>query len=112
MSKSKTKKKVVKKKSIGSAATKIVPTTARRGRTSTKSPKKEESLLFEKSNYTFILIGLGLVFLGMIMMLGGSMPDADTWDPDIIYSTRITVFGPLLILTGLAIEIYAIFLKK
>ena len=110
MSKSKSKKKVVLKKKENKSATKVAPTTARRGRTAAKAIKNE-NLLFNKGNYTLILAGLALVFFGMIMMLGGSMPDANTWDPDIIYSTRITVLGPIMIVTGLVIEIYAIFKK-
>ena len=112
MSKSKTKKKVVKKSRDNSQATKVKPTTSRRGRTAAKVVKKEEKLLFGKHNYTYILVGLALVFLGMIMMLGGDMPDANTWDPDIIYSKRITILGPVLILAGLVVEISAIFIKK
>ena len=111
MSKSKTKKKVVVgKKGEKNEATKIAATTSRRGRSSA-NVKKQETLLFEKPNYTFILLGAGLVLVGMLMMLGGGMPDADTWDPDIIYSFRITVLGPVLILAGLVVEIYAIFKK-
>jgi Protein of unknown function (DUF3098) len=69
-------------------------------------------LLFGKNNYRFMLIGLGLVILGFILMSGGAMPDANTWDEGIIYSfTRITL-APIVILTGLAIEVYAIFAKK
>lgn len=110
MSKSKGKKKVVLSKIEKKRATKVAPTTSRRSRTSTKV-LKQEKLLFNKENYTLILLGLGLVFFGMIMMLGGSMPDPNTWDPEIIYSTRITVIGPILIVAGLVIEIYAIFKK-
>jgi hypothetical protein len=40
------------------------------------------------------------------------MPDANTWDESVIYSfTRITL-APIIILTGLGVEIYAIFAKK
>lgn len=110
MSKSKTKKKVVVSKKKGSGATKVSPTTSRRNRTAPKA-SQPETLLFEKVNFTYILIGAGLIGLGMILMLGGGQPDANTWDPDIIYATRITVFGPILILAGLVVEIFAIFKK-
>jgi hypothetical protein len=71
-----------------------------------------ENLLFGKNNYRLMLIGLGLVVLGFILMSGGKMPDANTWDENIIYSfTRITL-APMVILLGLGIEVYAIFAKK
>ena len=40
---------------------------------------------------------------------GGGMPDPDTWDPNIIYSTRRTLLAPIVILAGLVVEIIAIF---
>ena len=101
MSKGKSSKRTVRK---------VVATTPKRNRTATKTIK-DETLLFEKPNYMYMLIGAGLVALGMIMMLGGGMPDPNTWDPDIIYSKRITILGPVLILAGLVVEIFAVFKK-
>ncbi|NNE30290.1 MAG: DUF3098 domain-containing protein [Saprospiraceae bacterium] len=66
-------------------------------------------MLFSGENFKWMAIGAGLIALGMILMIGGDMPDPNTWDPDIIYSKRITVLGPFLILAGLGVEIYAIF---
>jgi len=116
MSKKKVKKKVVrsgntstKTKNVSVNKTKISPTASRKSSSSSKAVKEE--FLFGKQNYTLMAAGAGLVALGMIMMLGGNMPDPNTWDPDIIYSKRITVLGPILILTGLVVEIYAIFKK-
>ncbi|HFC01351.1 MAG TPA: DUF3098 domain-containing protein [Phaeodactylibacter sp.] len=103
MSRSKQQRKKVVKK--------VVATTPKRTRTAAKIVK-EEPLLFEKPNYTYMLIGAGLVALGMIMMLGGAMPDPNTWDPSIIYAKRITILGPMLILAGLVVEIFAIFKKQ
>jgi hypothetical protein len=69
-------------------------------------------LLFGKKNYYFMLAGLGLIFLGFILMSGGSMPSPDVWDESLIYSpVRITV-APLLILAGFALQVVAIFAKK
>ena len=56
-----------------------------------------------------MLLGAGVVVLGMFLMSGGDMPDPNTWDEDIIYSTRRTILAPIVILTGLVIEIFAIF---
>ena len=116
MSKKKVKKNVVVGKKSNSTKTvkvektKINPTTSRRGGSSSKGSPKQE-LLYGKQHYILMVAGAALVILGMVMMLGGSMPDANTWDPNIIYSTRITVIGPILILAGLVLEIYAIFKK-
>ncbi len=82
--------------------------TSSRGRV-TKVNVPKEALLFEKSHYAWMLLGAGLIALGMLLMSGGAMPDPNTWDPNIIYSTRRTVLAPIVILTGLAVEVYAIF---
>ncbi|HNG07373.1 MAG TPA: DUF3098 domain-containing protein [Saprospiraceae bacterium] len=50
-----------------------------------------------------------MIFIGMLLMTGGSMPNPDTWDPNIIYSARRTVLAPIFILGGLVLQIYAIF---
>ena len=115
MSKKKVKKKVVvgnksnSTKTVNVSKTKTTPTVSRRSAGASNSPKQE--LLFGKQNYILMVAGAALVLLGMVAMLGGSMPDPDTWDPDIIYSARITVLGPILIMSGLILEIYAIFKK-
>lgn len=67
--------------------------------------------LFGKENYTWIIAGLVVVGLGLILMAGGRSDDPNVFNPKEVYSTvRITV-APILILVGLAIEIYAIFRK-
>ncbi|MBK8843596.1 MAG: DUF3098 domain-containing protein [Saprospiraceae bacterium] len=71
-----------------------------------------EDLLFSKENFKWIFIGMGVMLLGFILMSGGSMPDANTWDPNIIYSFRRITLAPFLILAGIVIEIYAIFINK
>jgi hypothetical protein len=68
-------------------------------------------LIFNRENYKWMAIGFGLLMLGMLLMMGGGMPDANTWDPSIIYSPmRITV-APILMIAGLIVTIYAIFKK-
>jgi hypothetical protein len=69
-------------------------------------------LIFGKKNYLWLGIGLGFIVLGMLLMLGGGMPDANTWDDSLIYSHRRITLAPLSILIGLGIQIYAIFLKN
>ena len=69
----------------------------------------QNPLPFGKKNYILMAAGLGLVFLGLILMAGGQMPSPDVWEDDIIYSTRRTVIAPIVILLGLGVEVYAIF---
>jgi hypothetical protein len=67
--------------------------------------------LFGKENYTWIIAGLVVLGLGLILMAGGKSDDPNVFNTKEVYSTtRITV-APILILIGLAIEIYAIFRK-
>ncbi len=90
---------------------KLVPTSSKgRSNVNVQSASPDE-LIFGRQNYIYMLAGAALIALGLICMIGGSMPDANTWDPDIIYSTRITFIAPMLILAGLIVEIYAIFKK-
>lgn len=62
------------------------------------STKETGVLLFSKKNYTWMLIGLGLIALGNILMIGTE---------DIYGFTKITL-APILIMAGFLVEIYAI----
>ncbi len=95
------KKKVITTKA---KKKKIVPTASRKA-VKTKSVE----MLFGRENFKWIFIGLALILLGMLLMMGGSMPSPDVWDDGRIYSFRRITLAPIVILTGLAIEIYAIF---
>lgn len=68
-------------------------------------------MLYGKSQFIWMLGGFGLMVIGYFLMSGGHMPSPDVWDDSIIYSFRRTVLAPIFILTGLGIEIYAIFKK-
>jgi len=98
------KKKVV----VTTDKKKVKPTSSRRSSVRSKEPE-QVTLEFGKKNYILMAAGLGLVFLGLILMAGGQMPSPDVWEEDIIYSTRRTVIAPIVILLGLGVEVYAIF---
>lgn len=72
----------------------------------------QSKMLYGKKDYTIMLIGLGVILLGLLLMIGGKMPDEDTWDPNLIYSFRRITLAPFLIIVGLCIEVYAIFRKN
>ena len=74
------------------------------------SEKKNSPEMFSKENYKWMLIGLVVIAIGMFLMSGGvSNKDPKVFDADAVYSARRITIAPLLILIGLAIEIYAIF---
>ena len=66
---------------------------------------------FGRDNYLWMGVGFVLVLIGMLLMSGGAMPSPDVWDESLIYSSRRTVLAPIVILAGLAVEVYAIFKK-
>ncbi len=73
--------------------------------------KNQSAPLFSKQNYTWMLIGAALIAIGFFLMSGGSSKDPQVFDYNEVYSkTRVTV-APILIVLGLAVEIYAIFKK-
>ncbi len=71
----------------------------------------KETFLFEKKNYTIMLIGLAIIVLGFILMSGGGSDDPNVFNED-IYSFRRIRLAPTLVLIGFAIEIYAILAKS
>ena len=97
-----------KKKVVVTTTPRTAPTAAKT-KSSTVAPPKSNVLIFGKTNYLLVLAGIGLVALGLVMMSGGAMPDPNTWDESLIYSSRRTLLGPVLILLGLVVEIVAIF---
>ena len=105
----KQKKKVVV--TTKSKKEKIKPTVSGRKKFTISTSNSDGELLFTKQSYTWMIAGIVVIALGMLLMVGGKMPDENTWDPNIIYSTRTTLIAPIVILIGLIIEIYAIFKK-
>lgn len=87
------------------------PSATNTNRRTTKGNVLSFPLLFNKQNYMYIAIGCGLITLGLILMLGGSMKDPNVWDESVIYSARRTVLAPFVILAGLAMQVFAIFKK-
>ena len=98
-------KKPSKKKVITTKKTSAASQRVRRS----ASQKQPQELIFKKENYIWMGAGAGLILLGMLLMMGGSMPSPDVWDDSLIYSFRRTVLAPFVILSGLVVEIYAIF---
>lgn len=64
---------------------------------------------FDKSNYTWMLIGAAVMIVGFLLMAGGRSEDPNVFKPEEVYSTTRITIAPILILAGLVMEIYAIF---
>jgi hypothetical protein len=80
--------------------------------TATTAVNKERSgigSLFEKTNYTWMLIGAGVMILGFLLMAGGRSDDPNVFNAHEVYGTRRITIAPIVILAGLVIEIIAIF---
>jgi hypothetical protein len=76
------------------------------------SPSRQFKPLFGKENYRWMVIGMAVMALGLFLMAGGKSKDPNVFNPKEVYSfTRITI-APILILAGLALEIFAIFRKS
>jgi len=75
----------------------------------TNTPKE---FTFTKDNLKWMVISVGVTILGYVLMLGGKMPNNDTWDESIIYSFTRTVLSPIVILSGLGLAVYSIFRNK
>jgi hypothetical protein len=74
--------------------------------------RKTNSPLFGKDNFTWMLIGLAVMVLGIVLLSGGKNTDPNVFDESLVYSkTRITI-APILILVGLLVEAYAIMKKS
>jgi hypothetical protein len=112
---SKAKVKITTNPSTGSKSNEPVQTQNKQraavggGKSSVNKPQME--MLFNKNNFIWMGAGIFLVALGIILMSGGKMPAPDVWDESIIYSPVRMVVAPILIISGLIIEVFAIFRK-
>lgn len=74
-----------------------------------KEQNKHE-FLFEKTNYTILMIGIAVIALGFILMSGGGSDDPTVFNEDVFSFRRIRL-APTMVLIGFGITIYSI-LKK
>ncbi|WP_107040125.1 DUF3098 domain-containing protein [Brumimicrobium mesophilum] len=73
--------------------------------------KEKTTFLFNKSNYTFLIIGVVLNVIGFLLMIGGAAENLNDFNADELFSpVRLTV-APILILLGYVVIIYSIMKK-
>ena len=66
-----------------------------------------QTILFGKKNYVFMLIGIAFIAIGFIFMAGGGSDDPNVFNEEIYNWQRIRL-APTLVIIGLGVEIYAI----
>ena len=76
-----------------------------------KKPIAPAVNLFGKDNYIWMIAGVVLVAIGIILMSGGKSTDPNVFRDNEVYSVRRITIAPIIILLGLAVEVYAIFKK-
>jgi len=91
-----------------SAAKKVAPANSKK---EISHHVQEESHLFTKENYKWMLIGLVVMAIGFFLMAGGKSTDPNVFNDNQIYSFRRITLAPILIVGGLVIEIFAIIKK-
>jgi hypothetical protein len=57
-----------------------------------------------------MIVGLAIIFVGYLLMVGGSSDDPTKFNPEIFNAQRLTV-SPILIIIGFVVEIIAIMKK-
>ena len=72
-----------------------------------KNNEQKQEFLFEKNNYTILLIGILVIVFGFILMSGGGSDDPTVFSDDIFNFRRIRI-APTTVLIGFGITIYAI----
>lgn len=74
--------------------------------------EKNSTSLFSKDNYVWMVIGIAVMLIGFLLMAGGKSQDPTVFDNNQVYSFQRITLAPILILTGLMIEVYAIMKKS
>jgi len=78
---------------------------------SKKDSSNQPAFIFGKINFILMVAGIVVITAGYLLMVGGHPEDPAVFNPEEKYSfTRITL-APIVIITGLVIEIVAIMVK-
>ena len=72
---------------------------------------KNNTLLFDKTNYVIMGIGAALIILGFILMSGGGSDHPKIFNEAEIYSFRRITLAPIVVISGFLTIVVAI-LKK
>lgn len=88
---------------------KVVVSTTKTEKKAAVVQSNSTNLIFGKESYKWLGIGVALVAIGLLLMIGGFNENPNVWDESQIYGFRRTVLAPFVILSGLVVNIYALF---
>ena len=74
--------------------------------------ENKKEFLFSKDNYKFLFIGIALVFVGFLLMIGGSSDNPNEFNEDALFGFRRITLAPLLVLGGFGVVLYSIMKKS
>ena len=77
----------------------------------TQKETTKSLVIFGKSNYIWMLIGVYLIASGMLLMAGGKSADPNVFNASEVYSFRRITLAPIVMIIGFLVEIYALFKK-
>ena len=77
----------------------------------TTMPAKEQTFLFDKENYMWMIGGVVLILVGFLLMSGGKSANPHEFHYEEIYSFRRITLAPIVVLLGFAVEVFAIMKK-
>ena len=69
--------------------------------------KKNDGFALPKKNILYIIAGFAVMLVGYLLMAGGGSDDPNVFNAD-MFSFRRMVIAPVVILAGMAFEIWAI----
>jgi len=71
---------------------------------------KKKDFLFDKNRYKLLLISIFIIFIGFLLMSGGTSNDPEVFSNE-IYNFRRIRLAPLIVILGFSLCIFTI-LKK
>lgn len=70
----------------------------------------KHEFLFNKINYTILLVGIGVIALGFLLMVGGGNDNPNEFN-EAIFNFRRIHLAPALVILGMGVSFYSIFKK-
>ncbi|MBQ9435921.1 MAG: DUF3098 domain-containing protein [Bacteroidales bacterium] len=87
--------------------TQVIPVENKSTKPNLKNKNSKQPPLFRKVNYILMVIGVVILAIGYICLRGGGAESPNEFS-EAIFDTRRLVVAPILMLSGLVIEIFAI----